>query len=136
MEISKKSTILTSDQIQVAGTLTYGGTLTVSNIGVSELAAGDRFQLFLAPSYAGSFTSLTLPPLGPRLEWKNNLLVDGSIVVSAPPAIPLTGGSYTQDFNSLSNSGGANLWRDNSTLLGWYAAKTISPTTITNYRAS
>src|SRR5205085_2762809 len=47
----------------------------------------------------------------------------------------LNGGSYTQNFDSLAISG-ATLWRDNSTLLGWYAATTGTPTNITSYLAS
>jgi hypothetical protein len=92
MEISKTGATLTNDQIQVSGTLTYGGTLTVTNIGATPLAAGDRFQLFSAATYAGSFTSLALPPLDAGLDWTNKLLVDGSIEVffvsfSLPPRI-------------------------------------------------
>ena len=48
----------------------------------------------------------------------------------------LPGGSYTQNFNSLANSG-TNNWTDNSTLPGWYAAKTNAgtPSSFTNYIA-
>ena len=48
----------------------------------------------------------------------------------------LGSGSYTQNFDSLSMKSQNNLWRDNSTLPGWYAAKSISPANITNYIAS
>jgi T5SS/PEP-CTERM-associated repeat protein len=136
MEISKSGTALTNDQFAVTGTLTYGGTLTVTHLGPTALAAGDRFPLFNATSYAGAFASLSLPPLPAPLFWKNNLLTDGSIAVAAPPAIALSSGSYTQGFDSLSLSGGTNPWRDNSTLLGWYAAKSVAPTNITTYIAS
>src|SRR5262249_12521465 len=45
---------------------------------------GDRFPLFNATSYAGSFSSLTLPPVPLGLAWTNKLLLDGSFeVVSA-----------------------------------------------------
>jgi T5SS/PEP-CTERM-associated repeat protein len=143
MEISKNGTILTNDQVQtVIGTLTYGGALVVSNLGPTALANGDRFQLFNATNYSGSFSSLTLPPLATGLTWKNNLLVDGSLQVSGPSAIPISTLSfsgaalvYTQDFNSLAISG-ANLWRDDATLLGWYAARSVAPNPITNYLAS
>ena len=48
----------------------------------------------------------------------------------------LPGGSYTQNFDSLGNSG-TNNWTDNSTLPGWYAAKTNAgtPSSFTNYIA-
>jgi len=84
MEISKNGATLTNDQIQVTTTLTYGGALIVTNLSPTALAAGDNFKLFSAATFAGSFASLTLPPLNPGLGWTNKLLVDGSIeVVSA-----------------------------------------------------
>jgi hypothetical protein len=88
MEISKNGAVLTNDQIQVApgaGTLLYRGSLVVSNLGPTALAAGDRFPLFSASSYGGGFTNIILPPLASGLDWTNKLLVDGSIeVVSVP----------------------------------------------------
>ena len=81
MEISKSGTTLTNDQLQVLASLTYGGTLTVSNIGPDALVPGNRFQLFNATSYAGSFSSISLPFPGQGLIWTNKLLVDGSIEV-------------------------------------------------------
>jgi T5SS/PEP-CTERM-associated repeat protein len=135
MEISKNGLVLTNDLIQAAGTFFYGGALIVSNLGPTALANGDKFQLFTATSFAGAFTSLDLPPLGAGLNWKTNLLLDGSIEVFAPPALPLSHGSYTQNFDSLAMSG-INPWRDNSTLLGWYAAKSTVPNPVTTYFAS
>ena len=87
MEISKTGTSLTNDQIQVAGPLTFGGALVITNIGPTALAGGDRFQLFSANSFAGGFSAISLPPLPPGLGWLNKLLLDGSIevtVVTAP----------------------------------------------------
>lgn len=81
MEISKSGMTRTNDRIQVAGPLTYGGTLTVSNLGPTLLTLGDRFQLFSASGYAGGFSSLNLPPLPSGLEWANKLSLDGSIEV-------------------------------------------------------
>ncbi len=40
------------------------------------------------------------------------------------PAISLSN-TYTQAFDSLSNSGASNVWIDDSTLEGWYANRTI-----------
>jgi hypothetical protein len=39
-------------------------------------------------------------------------------------AIPLTS-SYTQDFNSLANTGTAIPWTDNTTIPGWYASRVV-----------
>ena len=73
--------MLTNDQIQVAGPLTYGGSLTVSNVGPAALTAGNSFQLFSAAGYGGTFAALTLPALEAGLSWTNKLLVNGSIEV-------------------------------------------------------
>jgi len=84
MEISKDGGILTNDQIQVAGPLTYGGLLQISKLGADALSLSNRFQLFNASSYSGAFTSiLNLPGLPLNLKWSNQLLVDGSLVVVA-----------------------------------------------------
>jgi hypothetical protein len=70
-------------------TVTYGGTLTVTNIGPA-LVAGDTFTLFSASSYAGSFTNLVLPTLNAGLSWStNNLTLNGSIVVQSATALAL-----------------------------------------------
>jgi T5SS/PEP-CTERM-associated repeat protein len=85
VEISKNGTVITNDHIQVTAPLTYGGSLVVSNLGPDALAAGDRFRLFSANSFAGGFTNITLPALPPDLGWTNRLLVDGSIEVIVAP---------------------------------------------------
>lgn len=89
MEISKNGVVRTNDQILISGGLSHNGHLTVTNIGPSALASGDRFQLFTASFSPATLFSLTLPPLGPGLSWTNKLLVDGSIEVIgvSPPEI-------------------------------------------------
>src|ERR1051326_5048204 len=54
---------------------------------------------------------------------------------SSTAQILMSGGTYTQDFNSLSISGASNPWTNNGTLVGWYASKESSPTDFTSYRA-
>jgi len=63
--------------------------LTVSNIGSTNLAAGDTFTLFSTP-ISGSFGTVTLPTLpNPSLFWTNKLAVDGTIaVLSSNPINP------------------------------------------------
>lgn len=77
------------DRIAGITTLTCAGSLTVTNIGLTEPVAGDSFQLFAANSIVGSFDSLTLPSLtDTNLSWNtNNLYTTGTISVSgtAPP---------------------------------------------------
>jgi hypothetical protein len=48
-----------------------------------------------------------------------------------------SGSPYTQDFDSLANSGAPPAdtnWMDNSTIPGWYASKSVAPAAITTYR--
>jgi autotransporter-associated beta strand protein len=54
--------------ILTAGTLTYGGTLVVSNSGAA-LVGGDMFTNFVAPAYAGVFANTILPTLNSGLNW-------------------------------------------------------------------
>ena len=66
---------VTSDLLRVTGTLTGGGTLTVTNIG-STLTNGTVFQLFSQP--ASGFTATNLPA---GYVWNNNIAANGSITV-------------------------------------------------------
>ena len=70
----------TNDNIVGLSNVTYGGALQVTNLS-GTLTSGDSFTLFTASSYAGAFSSLSLPLLNPGLAWTNKLLVDGSIAV-------------------------------------------------------
>jgi hypothetical protein len=72
--------------VQVAGALSLGGTLTVTNLG-PDLAPGDVFPLFAAGAFSGSFSAVTLPDLQPGLRWDTNQLTSaGTIAVVAVPA--------------------------------------------------
>jgi hypothetical protein len=76
-----------SDLVRGVTTLTYGGTLTVQNVG-APLQLGDTFNLFDAATFVGAFASITLPPLGPGLYWDATWLgVDGTIRVVIAPEI-------------------------------------------------
>ncbi len=48
----------------------------------------------------------------------------------------MSGGTYSQNFDSLADSGNVNAWTDNSTLPGWYASKSVLPNAVTNYIAN
>jgi hypothetical protein len=56
-----KSVSPSNDVLNVTGALTYGGTLTVTNLVGAALAVGDSFKLFNATSYSGSFAVTNLP---------------------------------------------------------------------------
>lgn len=78
----------TNDQVLGLTGVTYGGSLTVTNLG-GTLLPGDSFRLFATTNYSGSFTLLNLPPLPADLAWTNKLAVDGSlaVVIAAPPTL-------------------------------------------------
>jgi fibronectin-binding autotransporter adhesin len=73
-----------SDVLNVAGSIAYGGTLTLTNISATPLAAGSSFKLFNGASYTGAFSSIvTAPPLAAGLAWNTkNLLTTGTISVT------------------------------------------------------
>jgi autotransporter-associated beta strand protein len=79
-----KTNAQTSSKITGLSTITYGGTLTVTNLGPSNFANGDTFTLFQAANYSSNFTNITLPVLPTGLVWNtSSLLANGSISVSS-----------------------------------------------------
>jgi hypothetical protein len=79
----------TTEKAGCYGTLTYGGSLVVSNVGSAPIL-GDTFDLFGFTGAPGTFATLTLPALDPGLAWNvSNLSVDGKIsVISLTPSSP------------------------------------------------
>ena len=69
-----------------SGTLTYGGTLVVSNAG-APLTGGEVFTNFNAGAYSGAFAATNLPALSDgSLNWYlGDLTVNGTIRVNRPP---------------------------------------------------
>jgi T5SS/PEP-CTERM-associated repeat protein len=109
MDISKSASVLANDQLQVAGTLSYGGSLTVTNLGPDALSAGDQFFLFSATEYGGAFSSVALPALASGLAWTNSLLQDGSIaVVEAANPLQFTNVTVTGSQLIFGGSGGTS----------------------------
>jgi hypothetical protein len=77
-----------ANDVLVANTIRYGGTLVVTNLGPA-LAAGDSFKLFNAANYSGVFTNITPTIPGLNLAWNTNSLGNGLLsVVSQPAAAP------------------------------------------------
>jgi len=90
MELSKAGSTLSSDRIAGLTTITYGGSLVVTNVGTGIIAPGDSFVLFAAATYAGAFTNLILPPLSAGVSWDtSNLAANGSIVAIGNAAAPI-----------------------------------------------
>jgi autotransporter-associated beta strand protein len=77
----------TNNSVNVSGLLTEGGTLNVTVSNATTFAAGDRFKLFNAANYTGSFAGFNLPTMATHMNWNTSRLnVDGSLwVVSALP---------------------------------------------------
>jgi T5SS/PEP-CTERM-associated repeat protein len=100
----------TSDTIVGMKTLTYGGTLQLSNLGGS-LADGTSFRLFRARHYAGGFDNVVPHTPGPGLEWNlSRLAVDGVLQVESCCS-PADGGP-----NTLTNG-----------LVAYYRMDTVPP---------
>ena len=72
-----------NDQLFITGTLTYGGSLVVSNLS-GPPALGDSFRLFNATATSGNFASNSLPTLNAGLAWNFNR---DSGVLSVVPAV-------------------------------------------------
>ena len=86
VRVSQAGASLSNDRVAGVTTLTYGGTLAVTDMGPDALAAGSSFQLFSAATYTGSFSSITLPALSAGLVWDTTRLgIDGTIFVGALP---------------------------------------------------
>jgi hypothetical protein len=85
----------------LAGAITYGGTLQISNMTANVFTNGQSFQLFSALGYTGVFANIVPAAPGPGLTWNtNNLATSGTISVGTGSAIP----SPTR-FNAFSLSG-------------------------------
>ncbi len=88
LELNKAGGAQTNDSLRVGGQLSCGGSLTVTNTG-APLTLGDSFQLLCAPSFAGSFVSLSLPYLNPGLSWDTSQLTVSGTISVVPLASPV-----------------------------------------------
>jgi autotransporter-associated beta strand protein len=78
----------TNDSVVGLSEVSYGGTLTVNNLGGTPVG-GAKFTLFSAANRLGSFAAVNLPALPANVTWANLLALDGSIQV-IPTAATLT----------------------------------------------
>jgi autotransporter-associated beta strand protein len=118
-----------NDLINVSGTLTFGGTLAVANLG-SALNLGDTFQLF-SEGGTGSFTSITGSP-GAGLAYSFNP-ASGVLSVVAGPVTPIlqtaptaTTIIYGQTLSASILSGGVVTNASGTTVGGSFAFTTPS----------
>jgi len=87
----------------------YGGNLVVIDTGAAP-TVGKTYQLFSSMNYTGVWNSVTFPSLAPGLNWVNDLLTDGSLVVGGTPGAPVltllrSGSQLTLSWNSTTYSG-------------------------------
>jgi len=88
MEISKNAS--TNDVLSSAGSITYGGTLVIKNLG-GVLAVNDTFKLFNASSYNGSFSAVISQVYGQTVTWDvSNLTVNGTVRVASVADAPIS----------------------------------------------
>ena len=90
-EIDKSGgNVLSNDLVTGITSLTEGGALNVAflNSGSTALAAGDSFKLFNAGSYAGGFSSVSLPSIDPSLTWDTSALGTAGVITVAAAAAP------------------------------------------------
>jgi hypothetical protein len=75
-----------SDTILAVGSgIMYGGTLNLINVSTNALAAGNSFQLFIAPGYSGMFAGINPTTPGAGLTWDmSQLMTSGRIAVTGP----------------------------------------------------
>ena len=74
-----------SDEMSAGGSVTYGGTLTLTNISATPLSTTNSFKLFNGGTYGGTFSLISPATPGAGLAWNtSNLTGNGTLsVVSA-----------------------------------------------------
>ncbi len=69
----KKSTSVANNMVTGLGSVSFGGTLVISNLG-SALAAGDAIPLYVATNYSGNFSQIIPAAPGAGLAWSTSAL--------------------------------------------------------------
>jgi hypothetical protein len=106
--------------VVVSNRITLGGSLTVANLG-GTYVAGDTFKLFNATTFAGSFSSITLPPVG---VWDTTQLgVNGTLRLASTVSTVPTNISYTISGTNLNVA-----WPSDH--LGWRLLAQTNPASI------
>lgn len=87
--VELNSSATPSSDLVTAGSVVYGGTLVVQNLG-PVLVAGNSFKLFSASAYSGAFTGIIPDKPGAGLAWDTNkLVIDGTLsVLQGIPSTP------------------------------------------------
>jgi autotransporter-associated beta strand protein len=79
----------TSDTVQGLTSVTYGGTLSLSNLN-GTISATNTFKLFSAATYQGTFSGILPLEPGPDLAWNTNTLAtDGTLRITSKIPTPI-----------------------------------------------
>ncbi|HEY1661862.1 MAG TPA: NPCBM/NEW2 domain-containing protein [Verrucomicrobiae bacterium] len=117
-----KSTSPSNAVIQVAGNLTYAGTLMITNTGAIPFLAGDSFKLFSAVNYLGNFTNISPAIPGINLAWNTNALSAGILSIVSTPTPP-------PKFGRMGANGSALIFSGSNGISGWpyYVLSSTNP---------
>jgi len=133
MEIDRGGSPTADKIVLTSGTLTYGGVLTVNNIGTA-LQGGEVFDLFDAGLLTGSFSVMNLPALGTGTNWyTGKLTVDGTIKVNRAPTAIATTSNCTPSLSTviqITGAGGLAGDADGDTLTTTVSTAPIAGTNI------
>jgi hypothetical protein len=113
-EVSTDGGTPVADLVEGVANLTYGGTLTVSNIGTNALSVGNQFTLFSASGSTGGFDSIQPGTPGPGLLWNFDAATGVLAVTSTTPELgySVVGGgtgiqfTWAGDFKLVSQTNG------------------------------
>jgi len=85
-----KGQTASNDLVNVIGSTSYAGTLTITNVGAS-LTGGDIFKIFASGNPSGDFSVTNLPPINSSVYWDTSQLHSQGVVavvfVPVPPGI-------------------------------------------------
>jgi autotransporter-associated beta strand protein len=94
-------TAKTNDAVVGLDTVTYGGTLLITNVGAQAITNGSAFRLFSATNYVAGPLAIQPAIPGTGLVWDTSTMaIDGTLRVASAPSAPVIG-SYgtTSDGN-------------------------------------
>jgi autotransporter-associated beta strand protein len=78
--IEAKKLPAANDVISSTGTITYNGTLNITNIGTTAFTEGDSIVIFKATKYAGAFKSIVPAIPGDGLYWDISALATRGVI--------------------------------------------------------